>query len=164
MVRMDVSAMTPDDLPAVLHVQREGIATGVATLDTDVPSASEWDAAHLPAPRLVARAGAVVGWAALSPVSGRCAYAGAAEVSVYVAAAARGQGVGRVLLDALVTASEEAGLWTLQAQILPANAASLRLHDALGFRVVGVRERIAQHRGAWTDVVLLERRSASVGR
>ena len=162
---MQISPMRPDDLAAVVAVQRDGIATGVATLDTEAPTAEQWDAAHLEAPRLVVRDAddAVLGWAALSPVSGRCAYAGAAEVSVYVAAAARGRGVGRMLLDALVRAAEDAGRWTLQAQILPANTASLRLHEAAGFRVVGVRERIAHHRGAWTDVILLERRSTRIG-
>lgn len=156
--------MRPQDLVAVLRILDDGIATGVATLDTEVPDEAHWDRSHLPAPRLVARAAdAVVGWAAVSPVSGRCVYRGAAEVSVYVAPDSRGHGVGHALLGALVAAAEDAGLWTLQAQILPANSASLALHRSLGFRVVGVRERIAFHRSAWTDVVLLERRSTRIG-
>lgn len=163
---MNIDQMRAEDLPEVVRVLSEGIATGVATLDTEAPTITEWENAHLLSPRLVVRdAGAtgLLGWAALSPVSGRCAYAGAGEVSVYVAAAARGRGVGRALLAALVSGAEDAGLWTLQAQILPVNTASLRLHEQLGFREVGVRERIALHRGAWTDVVLLERRSTTVG-
>ena len=153
--------------PAVRAVYLEGIATGNATFTTEAPLWEAWDASHLPTCRLVALApatpAAVWGWAALSPVSGRCVYAGVAEVSVYVAAAARGRGVGRALLAALVAASEAQGLWTLQAGIFPENTASLRLHEAAGFRLVGRRERIGQLRGQWRDTLLLERRSAVVG-
>lgn len=159
-----IDALDSQDLPEVLRIMGEGIATGVATLETEVPTAEEWDGSHLPVCRLGARdAGALVGWAALSPYSRRAVYGGVAEVSIYVAAAARGRGVGRALLDAQVAACEAAGIWTLQAGVLPANAASLALHAACGFRVVGTRERIARHRGAWTDVVLLERRSPVEG-
>jgi len=105
----------------------------------------------------------VLGWAALSPVSGRCVYAGVAEVSVYVASAARGKGMGKALLHELVAASERAGMWTLQGGIFPENAASIALHEACGFRRVGVRERLGKLRGVWRDVVLMERRSEIVG-
>lgn len=156
-----VEPLTPADWPAVERIYREGIATGQATFETDVPPWEGWDHRHLAEPRLVARnaAGEVAGWAALSPVSAREVYRGVAEVSVYVAAAARGQGVGRTLLKELVAASERAGLWTLQAGIFPENTASLRLHAACGFRVVGRRERLGQLQGVWRDVLLLERRT-----
>ena len=128
-----------------------------------MPPWEEWDEAHLPRHRLVAeRAGDVVGWAALSPVSGRCVYAGVAEDSVYVAGTARGRGVGRSLLAALVAGAEAAGIWTVQAGIFPENRASIALHQACGFRTVGVRERLGRLGGVWRDVVLLERRSPLV--
>lgn len=160
---MNVRDLQPDDWEAVRTIYEDGIRSGDATFETDVPSWEEWDAAHV-VPRLVAeRAGSVVGWAALSSVSSRCCYGGVGEVSVYVAEAARGDGVGRVLLERLVTGSEEAGYWTLSAGVFPENEASLRLHRACGFREVGVRERLGQLGGVWRDVVLLERRSPRVG-
>ena len=145
-------------------IYAEGLATGTATFATEPPTWEAWDGGHLTTCRLVATdaAGTVRGWAALSPVSGRCVYAGVAEVSVYVAAAARGRGVGRALLQALVAESEKTGLWTLQASIFPENTASVRLHEAVGFRLVGRRERIGQRGGVWRDTLLLERRSAVV--
>ena len=159
--------MTAAHWLAVRAIYAEGIATGQATFATEAPSWADWDAGHLPTCRLVATAesapAALLGWAALSPVSGRCVYAGVAEVSVYVAAAARGQGVGKALLAALVAESEQRGLWTLQAGIFPENAASVGLHEAVGFRVVGRRERIGQMHGQWRDTLLLERRSTVVG-
>jgi phosphinothricin acetyltransferase len=133
-------------------------------METETPSWESWDAAHRPDCRLAAREGGrLVGWAALSRVSGRCAYGGVAEVSVYVGQEARGRGVGRALLSELVKASEAAGIWTLQAGIFPENAASLSIHQGCGFRVVGVREKLGQLAGDWRDVALLERRSRSVG-
>ena len=151
--------------PAVRAIYEAGMATGQATFATEAPTWAAWDAGHLAPCRLVATnaTGEVLGWAALSPVSGRCVYAGVAEVSLYVAADARGQGVGRQLLAALVAASEQHGLWLLQAGIFPENAASLALHAGQGFRTVGRRERIGQLRGQWRDTLLLERRSAVVG-
>ena len=140
------------------------MATGDATFEAAVPGWEEWDEHHLRPGRLVARKeGQVVGWAALSPVSGRCIYSGVAEVSVYVTAAARGQGVGKSLLQALIEESERAGIWTLQAGIFPENTASIALHIACGFREVGTRERIGLLHGVWRDVLLMERRSHVVG-
>lgn len=159
-----VEAMRADDWERVRAIYLEGIATGDATFETDAPTFEAWDAAHLDACRFVARIGEeIAGWAALSPVSSRCVYGGVAEVSVYVAEKFRGRGVGRVLLAALVEASERNNLWTLQAGVLAENEASIKLHTTCGFRVVGKRERLGKLKGAWRDVVLLERRSAVVG-
>jgi phosphinothricin acetyltransferase len=158
-----VRDLQPNDWPAVRAIYEDGIRSGDATFETETPSWEGWDAAHT-ALRLVAeREGVVVGWAALSPVSSRCCYEGVGEVSVYVAAAARGTGVGRELLDELIARSEQAGYWTLTAGVFPQNEPSLRLHRACGFREIGVRERLGQLQGVWRDVVLLERRSTVVG-
>lgn len=156
--------MRDDDWTEVRRIYGEGIATGNATFETEIPSWEAWNAAHRRDCRLVVRDGAnLLGWAALTPVSGRCVYGGVADLSVYIAAAARGRGVGRALLTSLIQESEHQGIWTLQAGIFPENEASLRLHRALGFRDVGRRERIGRMNGAWRDVMLLERRSAVVG-
>ncbi|HEX5701765.1 MAG TPA: GNAT family N-acetyltransferase [Pyrinomonadaceae bacterium] len=156
--------MTADDWSAVRSIYLEGIATGQATFETAAPSWEMWDAAHLPFARLIARDDrAVIGWAALSPVSRREAYKGVAEVSVYVAENSRGQGVGRTLLDQLIQDSEQNGIWTLQAAVFPENAATLALHKRCGFREVGRRERISTLNNIWRDTVLLERRSETVG-
>jgi phosphinothricin acetyltransferase len=164
MAAIAVEPMRASDWPAVAGIYQQGIDTGDATFETHVPSWEAWDAGHLSAARLVARdEGRVVGWAALSPVSDRCVYGGVAEVSVYVAGAARGRGIGRRLLEALALASEEAGIWTLQAGIFPENEASLAIHRSCGFRVVGRRERLGRLAGEWRDVILLERRSRSIG-
>jgi L-amino acid N-acyltransferase YncA len=154
-----IEPLLEDDWPAVAEIYREGIATRQATFETEVPEWNAWDEAHLPEHRLVARVdGEVVGWAALMPVSRRAVYAGVADLSVYVAAPARGRGVGRALLEALVDSARAGGLWTLQAGVFPENGASLALHRSLGFRQVGVRERIGRLDGEWRDVVLLELR------
>ena len=157
--------MAREDWPVVCAIYEEGIATGDATFQTEAPSWEEWDRGHLSTCRLVARdeAGTVIGWAALSPVSSRPVYAGVCEVSVYVAGRARGHGVGRLLLEALITASEADGRWTLQAGIFPENTASVTLHERRGFRVVGRRERLGAMHGVWRDVLLLERRSGVAG-
>lgn len=163
-MKVIIEAMGPGDWDAVKAIYREGIATGQATFETEMPAWETWDGEHLPVCRLVARGeGGVVGWAALAPVSGRCVYGGVAEVSVYVVETARGQGVGKMLLQALVAASEQNEFWTLQAGIFPENEASLALHRACGFRVVGRRERLGQLHGAWRDVILMERRSRVAG-
>jgi phosphinothricin acetyltransferase len=161
-----VDALTAADWDAVRRIHADGIATGIATFETEPPSCwEEWSAGHLEAGRLAARdaGGAVLGWAALGAVSSRCCYGGVGEVSVYVAEAARGAGVGRALLERLVAESERAGLWTLQAGIFAENAVSVRLHERCGFRLVGRRERLGRLRGRWHDVLLLERRSPVVG-
>ncbi len=156
--------MEANDWDDVRAIYREGIATGNATFEKSAPEWEKWDKEHLRVCRLVARAGReVLGWAALTPVSGRCVYAGVAEVSVYVAERARGRGIGFALLSALVSASEREGLWTLQAGIFPENAASIELHKRAGFRILGTRERLGCLDGRWRDVVLMERRSAIAG-
>jgi phosphinothricin acetyltransferase len=156
-----VDAMRPDDWPSVAEIYEQGLDTG--TFEELVPTWAEWDATHLVWPRLVARDDdAVLGWTALTPVSQRECYRGVAELSVYVARDARGRGVGRTLVGELCRHADAARIWTLQASILDGNAASVALHEACGFRVVGVRERLARKRGEWRDVVLMERRSADV--
>jgi L-amino acid N-acyltransferase YncA len=157
---MEIQALRPEDWPAVRAIYEAGIATGNATFETVAPDWPAWDAGHLPAHRLVARDhGRVLAWAALAPVSDRCAYAGVAEDSIYVAPDAQGRGVGRRLLGALVSEAEQAGIWTVQTGIFPENQASVRLHQACGFRVVGLRDRLGRLHGRWRDVLLLERRS-----
>ncbi len=159
-----IDQMTPEDWPEVRSIYEEGIATRNATFEAEAPSWETWDAAHIKACRVVARGGQVVlAWGALSPVSRRQCYAGVAEVSVYVRESARGQGVGRALLEHLVAASEAEGIWTLQGATFAENTVSLRLQASCGFRVVGRRERIAQVDGVWRDTVLTERRSGKVG-
>jgi L-amino acid N-acyltransferase YncA len=154
-----VEPMRPGDWAAVAAIYREGIRTGNATFETEVPTREVFDERHLPDHRLVARDDQdVVGWAALSRASIREVYRGVAECSVYVAEAARGRGVGEALLDALARSADAAGIWTLEAIVFPENAASVAMLESCGFRVVGRRERLGMLRGEWRDVVLLERR------
>jgi L-amino acid N-acyltransferase YncA len=161
---MEIVHLTSDHFPSVAQIYREGIATGNATFQTDAPAWDEWDRSHLPHSRIVAiDDDEVVGWAALTPVSGRNVYAGVAEVSVYIKATHRGKGLGRQLLQYLITDSEKHNIWTLQAGIFPENLASIKLHEQLGFRRIGYRERIGQMKGKWRDTVLLEKRSLVVG-
>ena len=163
-VQVAIAALVHGDWDDVARIYAEGIETRLATFETDVPSWEAWDRAHLPEHRFMAREdGRAAGWAALAPVSSRPVYAGVAEVSVYVAAAARGRGVGTALLSALVSSSEAGGVWTLEAGILPENEASVRMHQRCGFRAVGRRERLGRMAGEWCDVLLLERRSLVVG-
>jgi L-amino acid N-acyltransferase YncA len=160
---VEIQPLRPDHWPAVRAIFEAGIATGNATFETAAPTWEAWDAAHLPEHRLVAGDdGQVLAWAALAPVSDRCAYAGVAEASIYVAPAAQGRGVGRQLLQALVASAEQGGIWTVQTGIFPENQASVRLHQACGFRLVGVRERLGRLDGRWRDVLLLERRSPRI--
>ena len=156
---MRIRPLLESDWPTVAAIFAEGIATGLATFEQRVPAWEEWDAEHLAEHRLVAELdGEVVGWCALVPYSRRDVYRGVGEESVYVAEQARGRGVGRALLEAVIASARAGGLWTLQAGIFPENGASLALHRSLGFREVGVRERIGRLDGAWRDVVLLELR------
>jgi L-amino acid N-acyltransferase YncA len=156
---LEIRAMQPHDWPAVREIYEQGIATGEATFETAAPSWEDWDASHFVDLRLVAEEdGAVIGWAALSPVSRRPCYAGVAEDSVYIAGKAQGRGVGTALLGRLLAGADEAGFWTIQTSIFPENVASIALHKRCGFRVVGTRERIGTLDGVWRDTVLLERR------
>ncbi|WP_396635899.1 GNAT family N-acetyltransferase [Maribacter sp. R77961] len=162
---VSVRPMLADDWNAVSKIYAEGIATGFATFETEIPSYLDWDKAHLPTCRLVAvQQDSVVGWAALSPVSGRCVYGGVAEVSVYIGKNSRGYGVGKLLMKHLIVESENEGLWTLQSGIFPENKISITLHEKVGFRYIGKRERVGKTRdGIWKDNLLFERRSTEVG-
>ena len=159
-----IEKMNPEDWEAVRSIYQEGLATENATFEMNAPEWEDWDKSHLRYCRLVAkRKDQIVGWAALSPVSSRSVYRGVAEISIYIAATARGLGIGKALLHTLIEEAERTGIWTLQAGIFPENAASIALHKACGFREVGVRERIGQMKGVWRDVILMERRSKVVG-
>ena len=164
-MNIQVIKMLPQHWQDVARIYAEGIATGNATFQKDIPSWEEWDISHLQNCRFVAlnTEGVVLGWAALTPVSGRCVYAGVAEVSVYVTPQYSGHGVGKMLMNALIESSETEGLWTLQAGIFPENIGSVRLHESVGFRQIGRRERIGKMDGVWRDTLLLERRSEKVG-
>jgi phosphinothricin acetyltransferase len=157
--------MTIADWPSVRRIYEAGIATGNATFETEAPSWERWHDSHLKDQRLVAVDDvSVVGWAALSPVSDRCAYAGVAENSVYTDPEHHGQGIGRAVLSALCEQSEQAGYWTIQTGIFPENTASVTLHERCGFRIIGRRERVGKLNGVWRDTYLLERRSSVAGK
>ncbi len=159
-----IDAMAANDWPEVSAIYLEGIATGLATFETSAPSWEQWNEAHLEVGRLVARAkGKVIGWVALSPTSQREVYCGVIDESIYIAASARGMGVGKSLLEALIQKSEQAGIWSLQARIFRENKASLALHRICGFRVIGHQERKGRLNGVWHDVFLMERRSKVAG-
>jgi phosphinothricin acetyltransferase len=161
---VSIEPMKANDWPEVRAIYAEGIESGNATFETDSPEWERWDTGHMPNCRIVARSdGAVVGWAALSPVSRRPVYSGVAELSIYVSDRALGQGIGSRLMAAVIEASEREGIWTLCSSTFPENSASLALQRRFGFRVIGMREKIACHRGQWRDTVLLERRSRVVG-
>lgn len=164
MSEYQIENMRDSDWEDVRGIYQEGIQTGNATFESDVPSWDKWNSDHLTEPRLLARLnGTIVGWAGLSPVSERCVYGGVAEVSVYIATSASGQGIGTLLLKTLVSRSEEKGIWTLQAGIFHENEASITIHHKCGFRTLGVREKLGKMNGIWRDVVFLERRSDVVG-
>ncbi len=161
---IEIDQMHASDWEDVRQIYLEGIKTGNATFQQETPSWEEWDKSHVSQCRFVARSeSAVIGWAALSPTSSRCVYAGVAEVSIYVGQNHRGSGMGSRLLKRLIEASEQHGFWTLQSGIFPENQDSLKLHKRLGFREIGRREHIGQMNGIWRDVLLLERRSNVVG-
>ena len=156
--------MEPHHWNEVKRIYEEGLSTGNATFQTSAPEWEEWDKAHIQTGRLVATENEnIIGWAALTPVSDRCVYGGVAEISIYVADSARGRGVGKKLLRSLIENSEANRFWTLQAGIFPENIASIKIHEANGFRVIGKREKIGQMNGVWRDTLLLERRSKIVG-
>ena len=158
-----IEVLRAEHWPRVARVFEEGIATRNATFETEVPAWEAWDSSHLGEHRFVAlRDGKVVGWAAVSPVSSRCCYEGVVENSVYVAESARGQGVGRRLLEELIASTESAGIWTIEAGMFPENVASVRLHEAAGFETVGTHKRLGKLAGEWRDVLLLERRSETI--
>jgi len=164
---MTVRLMNDGDAPAVLRIYQAGLDTDLASFETVAPTWEAFDAGKLPEHRLVAVDGAdaVLGWVAVSTVSGRCVYAGVVEHSVYVAPTERGRGVGLALLEALITSTEAAGIWTIQSGVFPDNTASMRLHEKAGFRVIGLRHhpgRMQRPGGAWRDVALVERRSPTV--
>ncbi len=153
-----VRELLPDDWPAVRQIYLDGIRSGLASFETEAPSWEDWDAKHTL--RLVAESDdEVIGWVAAGPVSSRRCYRGVVESSVYVGASARGRGVGRALMERLIERSEEQGIWTIETAIFPENEASLKLHRAVGFRVVGVRKAIGKRDGLWRDTVFMERRS-----
>lgn len=162
---MVIRDMIQRDWSDVARIYNEGIATGYATFETNVPQYGEWDKAHIKMCRLIAEEdGSIQGWAALSPVSSRCVYGGVAEISIYIGENARGKGIGKVLLERLIEESERAGYWTLQSGIFPENKASIKLHERLGFRFLGKRESIGKtNDGIWKDNLLFERRSKKVG-
>ncbi|MCL6274599.1 N-acetyltransferase family protein [Muricauda sp. 2012CJ35-5] len=156
--------MKSSDWNQVAQIYNEGIATGFATFETQVPSYNDWDKAHIESCRLVAEEnGIILGWAALSPVSSRCVYGGVGEVSVYVGAKSRGKGSGKQLLQKLIETSENAGYWTLQSGVFPENEASIKLHEKVGFRYIGRRERVGKLAGKWKDNLLFEKRSKTIG-
>jgi L-amino acid N-acyltransferase YncA len=161
---IEIKAMEPHHWNEVKRIYEEGLITGNATFQATAPEWEEWDKAHFESSRLIAMDDEqIVGWTALTPVSSRCVYGGVAEVSVYVADGARGKGVGKILLKELIASSEEGNFWTLQAGVFPENIASIKIHEASGFRVIGKREKIGQMDGIWRDTILLERRSKTVG-
>lgn len=173
---LKIDKMQPEHWADVAHIYAEGVETGHATFQKDIPTWADWDAAHLPYGRLIAvktavktaenvenTEGVLLGWTALSAVSNRCVYGGVAELSVYVSAAARGQGVGKLLMEHLIQAAEINGLWTLQAGIFPENTGSVQLHLRTGFRQIGFREKVGKMDGVWRDTLFFERRSTVVG-
>jgi L-amino acid N-acyltransferase YncA len=163
---MLIRPMLAADAAQVLAIYQDGLATGQASFETTAPAWAAFDAAKLPGHRHVAAdavSGELLGWVAVSAVSGRPVYAGVVEHSVYVGLGHFRRGIGAALLEALIRSTEAAGIWTIQSSVFPENTASLALHERAGFRVVGVRERIGRHHGRWRDTVLIERRSAIAG-
>ena len=156
--------MESSDWPAVASIYEQGIATGFATFEKEIPAYEDWDRNHLKSCRIIAaKEATVLGWAALSPVSSRCVYGGVAEVSVYVGTQHQGMGIGKLLMEKLISLSEKEGLWTLQSGIFPENLGSIKLHEQVGFRRIGHRERVGKLDGVWKDNVIFEKRSKRVG-
>jgi L-amino acid N-acyltransferase YncA len=161
---MEIKPIKENNYSAIAEIYLQGIATGHATFQTEAPEWEAWDKGHLSFCRLAAFEGnEMLGWAALSPVSSRCVYGGVVEVSIYIATNARGKGIGKLLFEKLIKESEENGLWTLQSGIFPENIGSIKLHEDMGFRKIGFREKIGNMNGVWRDNVIMERRSKIVG-
>ncbi len=161
---MEIKSILENNYPAIAEIYLQGIATGHATFQTEAPEWDAWDKGHLSFCRLAAfEDEEILGWAALSPVSSRCVYGGVAEVSIYVASNARGKGIGKKLFAQLIKESEANGLWTLQSGIFPENIGSIKMHEDMGFRKIGYREKIGNMNGVWKDNVIMERRSKIVG-
>jgi L-amino acid N-acyltransferase YncA len=161
---VEIKPIQENNYPAISEIYLQGIATGHATFQTEAPEWEAWDKGHLPFCRLGAFENhEMLGWAALSLVSSRCVYGGVAELSIYVANSARGKGIGKKLFAQLIIESEENGLWTLQSGIFPENIGSIKLHEDMGFRKIGYREKIGNMNGVWRDNVIMERRSKIVG-
>ena len=158
-----IEKMKREDWEQVSRIYLEGIKTGNATFETDTPSWESWISKHLPCCNIVARRNKILGWAAVSPTSGRDVYSGVTEVSIYVSKECKRKGVGLALLKELIELSENNGIWTLQAGIFPENEASINLHKKCGFKIVGTREKIGKMNGIWRDVILMERRSKKAG-
>ncbi|WP_273565400.1 GNAT family N-acetyltransferase [Maribacter halichondriae] len=159
-----IRPMEAEDWASVSEIYKEGIETGFATFEQDIPSYETWDFAHMKVCRLIAeKDDSILGWAALSPVSSRCVYGGVGEVSVYIGQNSRGMGVGKILMESLIAESEKEGIWTLQSGIFPENIGSIQLHEKVGFRYIGKRERVGNLDGIWKDNLLFERRSKVVG-
>ena len=165
MLQTSIRPYMPDDWPVVRRIYTEGIATGMATFDTKPKSRSAWESDSIPGSQIVAvdEQGNILAWALLWPASNRCVYRGVAEVSIYVSEDARGKGVGRRTLEALIVTSEKLGIWTLQAGIMSDNHASVKLHEQCEFRVIGTREKLAKLQNVWLDVIFMERRSQRIG-
>ena len=156
--------MLATDWNSVANIYKEGIETGVATFETNVPSFDVWNKAHMTTCRFVAEKNdEILGWVALSPVSSRCVYGGVAEISVYISATSRGKGLGKLLLEHVIDTSEKEGIWTLQSGVFPTNHGSIKIHKSTGFRMIGTRERVGKLHGKWIDNILFERRSKVVG-
>ena len=161
---MQIIDLLTEHWESVKKIYEDGIATGNATFQTSAPTWEEWNQAHIPIPRLIAiENDEILGWSALTPLSGRCVYAGVAEVSIYIGSIARGKGIGKQLLNQLIEESEKQNIWTLQSGIFPENKASIALHLSAGFRIIGIREKIGMMDGKWRDIVLLEKRSHTIG-
>ena len=156
--------MLATDWESVANIYKEGIETGITTFETNVPTFETWDKAHMSTCRFVAESTTeIMGWVALSPVSNRCVYGGVAEISVYISENSRGKSLGKLLLEHVISASEQEGIWTLQSSIFPTNYGSIKIHEATGFRKIGKREHVGKLNGKWVDNVLFERRSSVVG-
>jgi len=163
-MKVEINHIEPEDWQEIARIYKQGIATGIATFETEVPTWKQWDDSHIKSCRLAARMGnQLVGWAALSAVSGRCVYGGVAEVSVYVDNESNGKGIGSQLLKSLINESKNEGFWTIQSGIFPQNIASIKLHEKMGFRKIGYREKIGKLHSIWYDNILMERRSKTIG-